>query len=671
MFVCRGAVCLTVIALLTPSLAALGGLSGPTRAAADEAALPAGFVLTDTPTGQAPFDLTDFAYLPDGSALTTGKSGRVTWVPERGRPRTVARLVTDARSDVGLVGVGVAPDYSRTGHIYLTRSLPASSGVRLRLSRFTVRGGARPERLAAEKVLLEFGAPALVHAMTTVLPDTDGTLWVSVGDLRDASKVIPSAVNAMELGTPTGKLLRITPSGAGVRSNPYYDPRRPRSWRSRTYAHGFRSPFRFSLDPTTGAPIVGDVGWRTWEEINLVRPGANYKWPCWEGDARTPGYATLARCRGVPNTSPLWRYRHGSGPLQGNSVTGGIVYTGISYPAAYRGAYFFGDYTAGKIWTMRIGPSGKLSQAPKEPAFASGVGGPVKFAPAANGDIVFADIVSGSLRRLSYSPGNATPVAAASTRTNPKTRTVTFDAGSSVDYDGDTLAYEWNFGDGATDSGRVVSHTYSAAGQTFRARLTVTDALGASSTTRIRVAPSNQTPRLRLTVPARKRFAVGQRVRVTAIAKDAEDGGLRVRWTSALVHCSETATCHVHPGEGSAGRVWRASFTDHLDTHMRITATARDSAGVRVTKSYDARPRLRRLRLVSNRPAALQIRAGAATRTAMVTQGARVEVVAAKVATGGVARFRGWSDGVKRRLRTVEIGSRDITLKARYRTPDR
>jgi hypothetical protein len=55
----------------------------------------------------------------------------------------------------------------------------------------------------------------------------------------------------------------------------------------------------------------------------------------------------------------------------------------------------------------------------------------------------------------------------------------------------------------------------------------------------------------------------------------------------------------------------------------------------------------------------------------MVTQGARVEVVAAKVATGGVARFRGWSDGVKRRMRTVEIGSRDITLKARYRTPDR
>ncbi len=362
MFGCRGNVCLGVLVLLAASLVALGARSTPARAAET---LPAGFVLTDIPTGQAPLDLTDFAYLPDGSALTTGKSGRVTWVPERGQPRTLARLVTDARVDAGLVGVGVSPDYSRTGHVYLTRSLPARSGVRLRLSRFTVRGGARPERLAEEKVLLEFRAPDLMHAMTTVLPDTEGTLWVSVGDLRDAGKVIPSVVNAMRLGTPAGKLLRITPSGAGVSSNPYYDPRRPRSWRSRTYARGFRSPFRFSLDPTTGAPILGDVGWATWEEIDLVEPGGNYKWPCWEARARTPGYTDLARCRGVANTPPLWRYRHGSGPLQGNSVTGGIVYTGFSYPAAYRGAYFFGDYAAGKIWTMRIGSSGRLVQAPK------------------------------------------------------------------------------------------------------------------------------------------------------------------------------------------------------------------------------------------------------------------------------------------------------------------
>ncbi len=270
----------------------------------------------------------------------------------------------------------------------------------------------------------------------------------------------------------------------------------------------------------------------------------------------------------------------------------------------------------------------------------------MRFAAAPNGDVVFADIISGSLRRLSYSPGNVTPVAAASTRTNPRTRRVTFDASPSVDQDGDPLTYEWSFGDGTTGTGRSVSHTYST-GKRVRARLTVTDPLGASSTVVIRVAPSNHSPRLRLSTPGKAKFAVGQSVRLSAVANDAEDGPLRVRWTSALVHCAATTTCHAHPGAGSKGRVWEHGFTDHPDTHMLITAIARDSAGVRVTKSYTARPRLHRLRLVSNRPAALEIRAGAATRTAMVTEGARVEVAAAKFATSGKARFRGWSDGVE------------------------
>lgn len=665
----RGTVYVSAMSLLAACLAVLGAVGGPSRAAAQEARLPAGFVLTDTPTGQAPYDLTDFAYLPDGSALTTGKSGRLTWVPERGQPRTVATFKVDVRGDLGLVGVGVARDYSKTRHIYLARSLVTKNGrYRQRLSRFTVRGGARPESLGAEKVLLEFPSPDLMHLMTTVLPADDGTLWVSIGDLRGASKVFPGAVDALNLDKAAGKLLHITANAAGVRSNPHFNPKRPRSWRSRTYARGFRSPFRFSLHPTTGMPIVGDVGWRTWEEVDLVRPGGNYAWPCWEGRARTPGYTDLARCAKVRNTPPLWRYHHGTGPLRGNAVTGGIVYTGNSYPARYRDAYFFGDYTAGKIWTLKISPQGKLARAPKAP-FASDVGGPVKFGAAANGDIVFADIVSGVLRRLSYSPGNSAPVAKVSTRTNPATRTVTFDASGSVDYDGEVLTYAWDFGDGTTGTGRKVKHKYAANIRTARARLTVTDPLGARGTASVKVAPSNHSPRLRLTTPGKKKFPVGRRVRLTAVANDAEDGRLSVRWSSAIVHCSEATTCHVHPGPGGRGRTWQRPFTSHPDARMLITATVRDSAGVRVSKSYTARPRLRRLRLTSNRPAALEIRAGSVTRSARVTQGARVEVAAAKVATDRVARFVRWSDGKRKRVRTVRIGPRDLTLRARYLTP--
>jgi PKD repeat protein len=60
--------------------------------------------------------------------------------------------------------------------------------------------------------------------------------------------------------------------------------------------------------------------------------------------------------------------------------------------------------------------------------------------------------------------------------------TVTFDASASYDPDGSIVGYSWNFGDGATGSGRVTSHTYTADG-TFPIRLTVTDNEGKTGST--------------------------------------------------------------------------------------------------------------------------------------------------------------------------------------------
>jgi len=57
---------------------------------------------------------------------------------------------------------------------------------------------------------------------------------------------------------------------------------------------------------------------------------------------------------------------------------------------------------------------------------------------------------------------------------------VTFDGGSSYDPDGDIVRYDWDFGDGASASGRVVRHTFSSWGN-FTVRLTVYDDRNASA----------------------------------------------------------------------------------------------------------------------------------------------------------------------------------------------
>jgi PKD repeat protein len=50
---------------------------------------------------------------------------------------------------------------------------------------------------------------------------------------------------------------------------------------------------------------------------------------------------------------------------------------------------------------------------------------------------------------------------------------ITFDASESID-DGDIVSYDWNFGDGETDSGNVVKHRYLWPG-TYNVVLTLTD----------------------------------------------------------------------------------------------------------------------------------------------------------------------------------------------------
>jgi PKD repeat protein len=59
---------------------------------------------------------------------------------------------------------------------------------------------------------------------------------------------------------------------------------------------------------------------------------------------------------------------------------------------------------------------------------------------------------------------------------------ITFNASASYDPDGTIVSYQWAFGDGATDSGQIVTHTYTLAG-TYQANLTVTDNDGMTNST--------------------------------------------------------------------------------------------------------------------------------------------------------------------------------------------
>ncbi|HEX2131192.1 MAG TPA: PQQ-dependent sugar dehydrogenase [Actinophytocola sp.] len=674
----RGRVVLALVLAVVASLAVVVQTAPPAAAAP---ALPADFVLRDIETGLRPPNgadpgdmLTDFAYLPDESILVTGKYGKVMWLPRAGTPRQVAAIPTHGAGDLGLTGLAVAPDYATSHTVYTVRAVPASgpgsgdNGV-LRLSRWTVTTAAdgTPTGLADETTLVQMPANSYVHGISGLVAAPDGTVWVSVGDNADFRTTDRLALRALDPDDPHGKLLHVTRDGAGVPTNPYYDPARPKATRSLVYASGFRSPFRVSLEPGTGRPILGDVGNGRHEEIDLVAPGNSYGWPCWEGLTRTPGFRDMPECAGVATASPLYSYPH----VGGSSVTGGVVYTGESYPERYRGRYFFGDYTDKMIWTLGYDARGQVTTPPEQNGFGSGIGAPVKFASVpTGGDIVYADISSAKLRRIVYSPGNAPPAPVIRSTVDPATRTVTFDASETTDPNGDEPTYTWDFGDGATGTGETVTHTYPADRESAEVTLTARDPAGATGTATATVYPGNHAPALTLRAPdPAQRFAVGDVVAAEASATDTEDGPVDIRWSTVVIHCAAVADCHLHPGAQQEGPAYRLTFEGHPgDSRIEVTAIATDSRGATTTETFTVHPKQRRVTIQSNAAAAFTI-GDEETASGLFTVGTPLTIIAPATALDGVATFDRWGDGSTERVRQLTLPDADQVLEVGYLTP--
>ena len=202
---------------------------------------------------------------------------------------------------------------------------------------------------------MEIGQPYSNHNGGQVTFGPDGYLYVGLGD--GGSGGDPRG-HGQNLRTLLGTILRIdvsaldeTGSYAVPPDNPFVGVQgaRPEIW-----AYGLRNPWRFSFDRETGDLWTGDVGQNKLEEIDIIKPGANYGWNIMEGTScfRGPG------CGSDDLEPPVAEY----GRDGGCSVTGGYVYRGPRLPSLV-GAYLYGDFCTGNIWALRHDGSQVVDQA--------------------------------------------------------------------------------------------------------------------------------------------------------------------------------------------------------------------------------------------------------------------------------------------------------------------
>lgn len=213
----------------------------------------------------------DLAFAPDGRIFLTERPGRIR-VIENGvlRPEPWAELDVARRSETGLMGIALAPDFAASGQLYVVGTFATADGdTENRVYRFTEHDGRGTDR---QQVL--GGIPAArFHAGAALRFGPDGMLYLSTGDaLRPGS--------AQDRGSLAGKILRLRPDGGVPADNPIPG--------SRVYALGVRNPQGLAWHPATGELFAAEHGPsglpREWfrtgrDELNVILPGENYGWP--------------------------------------------------------------------------------------------------------------------------------------------------------------------------------------------------------------------------------------------------------------------------------------------------------------------------------------------------------------------------------------------------------
>ncbi len=342
-----------------------------------------------------PYIYLSYTYDPPEAALGNGDAGRD---GKGNRPSRMVRVTADAAtgytkvlagSQVVLLGTNSTwantsrPDLNSTGDFTVPSSGIDASGAN---------GGWIQDYLASDSES---------HSIGDVSFGPDGALYVTNGDGTSYSDVDPRAARVMDLKNLSGKMLRLDPlTGKGLADNPFFDGNAD-SNASKVLNLGLRNPFRFTFNPITGDPVIGDVGWSTWEEVNVGR-GKNFGWPFFEGgngvSTRSP-YQNLASAQafyaaGTQVTASAYAYLHDAQ----NAIVVGDFYTG---PApALQGGLFTSDASRGSIDVLFFNAAG--TAVVNTQRFENNQFGIVQLDAGPDGSMYYVNLATGELGRWRF-----------------------------------------------------------------------------------------------------------------------------------------------------------------------------------------------------------------------------------------------------------------------------
>lgn len=328
------------------------------------------------------------------------------WViaERKGKIFTFANDPTTDRKDLLLdlkrtvYGVVLHPRVAENGYVYVSSVLDPSytflpNGSRI--SRFKLTQLDPPVAdPASETVILEW--PSGGHNGGCMRFGPDGYLYLVTGD---GSGIADQWETGQDLSDLLAAMLRIDvdrPADGKPYSIPADNPfvGRPKT-RAENYAYGLRQAWKFSFDRKTGELWTCDVGQDLWEMVYKIKKGGNYGWSVQEGAHPFRPQRPLGP---TPILKPIVEHPHS----EFRSITGGYVYHGKRL-AELAGAYIYGDYDTGRVWSLRY-VDGKVTEHRELADTQLRI---VAWGEDHEGEIYALDFIDGTLHDLSPAPPQA------------------------------------------------------------------------------------------------------------------------------------------------------------------------------------------------------------------------------------------------------------------------
>ena len=253
----------------------------------------------------------------------------------------------------GVHGIAFHPQFATNRLFYLSYS--QNEPRRTVISEMRATEGESPVAIPeTERIVLEVQQPLADHWGGHLAFGPDGMLYIALGDggLRDDPYRL--AQNPWVLH---GKILRIDVNSRTQRL-PYGIPQDnpftgEQTMRHEIYALGLRNPWGLSFDAKTGHLWCADVGQDLWEEINMIKKGANYGWPTIGFGANYVTGTEIHQSRvreGMEQPKAFW--------VPSIGISGLMFYTGDKFPN-WKGNAFIGGMSGQWRQLVRVSLGGE------------------------------------------------------------------------------------------------------------------------------------------------------------------------------------------------------------------------------------------------------------------------------------------------------------------------